>query len=588
MEDKTLKKNQRRGMKNIPRTKHISYLAILLMLFFFKINYVQAQYIETDKVVALDRAMDDEFGTDVKIINNYAVIGAKYHDALGLSNAGAAYVYKRSGTTWTQIQELRAKDPKPDDWFGQSVSISYNGQYIVVGAPGQDTDQLQQNSYSNSGAAYFFKRSLFDDSYTQIAKIVAVDAQGNSYREADAFFGYDVDIFMASANKSIIVGAYGETHDISLPSANNSGAAYIFKPNSFSGNWNYFKKLTASDRAGGDKFGFSVAVHDKHAIVGAMGNNLDENNINPLPNAGAAYVFEDFPSSPWKEKDKLTSTATDRGAGERFGFSVDIGDIQRVIVGVPYDDEDENEANPISKAGSAFIFNKISSDDWQIESKIVAVDNQGNSDRHANDYFGLAVATDKNMALVGSPENEFDENGGHGYQQAGAAYLFEYAPGGNWNFQQKLVSSDRDFNDRLGYSVDIFSDRTLLGAHYEEHDDAVPVPGDYKDKAGSAYFYLDDQGKTAETLPFYGNSPQREALSIHPNPTDGLFVLESKKEMLSWNLSNQLGTVNFDGKVKKNEPNKASIDIRQLPTGVYFVKALFKDGEILARTIIKE
>ena len=79
------------------------------------------------------------------------VIGASNANSGGISNAGAAYIFIRSGTTWTQQSILSASNKNINAYFGWSVSITGDSSRIVIGAyqadPGGTTD---------AGAAYVF------------------------------------------------------------------------------------------------------------------------------------------------------------------------------------------------------------------------------------------------------------------------------------------------------------------------------------------------------------------------------------------------------------------------------------------------
>jgi len=101
------------------------------------------------KLLAADGAAEDEFGSSISIDGNTVVVGAHRDDDLG-SSTGSAYVFVRAGTRWTQQQKLAASDASTNDWFGFSVSIS--GDKAIVGAVFDD------DMASNSGAAYIFAR----------------------------------------------------------------------------------------------------------------------------------------------------------------------------------------------------------------------------------------------------------------------------------------------------------------------------------------------------------------------------------------------------------------------------------------------
>src|SRR5215472_6459861 len=96
------------------------------------------------KLTAAGGVSGDEFGYSVAISGSTAVVGAPYKN----SSTGAAYVYVQSGTAWSQQAKLTAAGGASGDFFGTSVALS--GSTAVVGAYGKN---------SNAGAAYVFVRS---------------------------------------------------------------------------------------------------------------------------------------------------------------------------------------------------------------------------------------------------------------------------------------------------------------------------------------------------------------------------------------------------------------------------------------------
>ena len=87
------------------------------------------------------------FGRSAAIDGDTVVVAARFEDTGG-SNAGAAYVFTRSGTTWTQAKKIVSSDIQASDEFGFSVDISSDT--IVAGAYKEDTVG------SDAGAAYTF------------------------------------------------------------------------------------------------------------------------------------------------------------------------------------------------------------------------------------------------------------------------------------------------------------------------------------------------------------------------------------------------------------------------------------------------
>ncbi len=250
------------------------------------------------KITASDAAAADLFGQSVSIDGDYAIVGANGND-----DGGSAYIFKRSGTTWSQQAKLTASDAAQNDDFGTSVSIS--GDYAIVGAHAND------DGGSYSGSAYIFVRS--GTNWTEQAKLTASDANG-----ADEF-GISVSIDGDYA----IVGAYRDDDD-----GSDSGSAYIFVRSGT--NWTQQTKLTALDGGVGDVFGYSVSIDGDYAIVGSTGDDDDGSN------SGSAYIFVRS-GTTWTQQTKLT--ASDAAASDYFGDSVSF-DGDYAIVGSSGIDDD--------------------------------------------------------------------------------------------------------------------------------------------------------------------------------------------------------------------------------------------------------
>ena len=204
---------------------------------------------QQQRLEASDKAASDIFGSSVAIDGDTCVIGAQQEDAGG-SNAGAAYVFTRSGTTWSQQQKLVASDAAASDNFGTSVGIS--GDTLVVGT-------------FNAGAAYVFTRSGTTWSQQQI--LTGSDATGTS-----DYFGKNVRIF----EDTIMVTATGNT------SFSGKGAAYIFTRSGTT--WTQDKRLEASDAANAD-YNDEIDFSGGTVVMGANGSNTTASD------AGAGYFF---------------------------------------------------------------------------------------------------------------------------------------------------------------------------------------------------------------------------------------------------------------------------------------------------------
>jgi hypothetical protein len=327
------------------------------------------------KLTASDAAAGDYFGYSVAISGDTAVIGAdRNNDAGDLS--GSAYVFLRSGTTWSQQYKLTASDAAAEDYFGWSVAVS--GDTAVIGAIGDD------DAGDFSGSAYVFLRS--GTTWSQQQKLTATDAA-----EGDEF-GFSV----AVSSDTAVIGAH-QNDD----AGDSSGSAYVFVRSGTA--WSQQTKLTAGDAAANDKFGYSVAISGDTAIIGAC---YDENGGII---SGSAYVFAHSVTT-WSQQAKLT--ASDAAAGDYFGVSVAIsGD--KAVIGAHCNDDAGTDS------GSAYVFAR-SVTTWNQNYKLTA------SDAAANDAFGYSVATSGDMLVIGAFG---DDDGG---SNSGSAYVYrEVTPPGS-------------------------------------------------------------------------------------------------------------------------------------------------------------
>jgi hypothetical protein len=263
-------------------------------------NWTQQAYLK-----ASNTDTNDNFGYSVAISGNTIVVGALYEDsaATGVNgnqsgnsgtNAGAAYVFVRSGTTWSQQAYLKASNTGVEDRFGISVGVS--GDTAVVGAHREDSsatgvngDQAS-NAALDSGAAYIFVRS--GASWAQQAYLKPSNTRTNkTFGYASAISG-DTVVISSPAEDSNATGVNGNQAN---HSASAAGAAYVFVRNGTS--WLQQAYLKASNTESNEFFGQSVAISGDTVVAGAYwedsaatglnGNQAD----NSASQSGAAYVF---------------------------------------------------------------------------------------------------------------------------------------------------------------------------------------------------------------------------------------------------------------------------------------------------------
>jgi hypothetical protein len=376
---------------------------------------------EQAKLVAADGAADDMFGWSVAISGdgNTAIIGAYEDDDKG-TDSGSAYIYIRSGTSWSQQAKLVAADGATNDIFGISVAISSDGNTAIIGAIYDD------DKGSNSGSAYIYIRS--GTSWSQQAKLVPADGAGSDY------FGKSVAI--SSDGNTAIIGAYADDDK-----GTDSGSAYVFTRAGTT--WSQQAKLVPADGAASDLFGYSVAISSdgNTAIIGAYADD-DKGS-----GSGSAYIYTRA-GTVWSQQAKLV--AADGAVSDQFGISVAISsDGNTAIIGA-YDDDDKGTGS-----GSAYIYTRAGTV-WSQQAKLVAADGA------ASDRFGYSVAIsgDGNTAIIGA---HYDDDKG---TDSGSAYIY-IRSGTTWSQQAKLVAADGANSDYFGYSVAISSDgnTAIIGAY---------------------------------------------------------------------------------------------------------------------------
>jgi hypothetical protein len=381
------------------------------------------------KLKASDPQLADQFGQFVAISGDgaYAIVGAPQEDTGG-NAAGAAYIYVRSGNSWSQQQKIVSSNIGAGDEFGCAVSMNSDGTYAIVGAWAEDT------SATTAGSAYIFTRS--GTTWTQQAQIQASPAASNDY------FGISVEI-TPDANYAI-VGAYF--------SSGTNGAAYVFSRSGTS--WTQQAKLVASDAASADYFGWHVAISSdgSYAIVGANGQ---EDTGGSNDNHGASYIYVRSGTS-WSQQAKIQSS--DTAAGDKFGWRVAINSDGTYAAATSY----LSPTGAVTHAGGVYVFTR-SGTSWTQQAKLVA------SDAASYDFFGkgLAINSSGDHIVIGARGN--DRDGGSGETDSGAVFIFTRS-GTTWSQIKELNHANPATSDYFGDALGISTDASyvIVGAYGED------------------------------------------------------------------------------------------------------------------------
>lgn len=238
-------------------------------------NWAQVQ-----RITASDST--SQFGASIAVSENGTrmVVGADW-DSTNASRQGAAYVFDYNGTNWVQTTKIYASDYAANDNFGKFVAVSDDGEYVFVSSV---------NKSSNTGQLYVYEDDGGSWNETQLPP---------SDLAAGDFYSSGISV----SGGTLFVGSQRDD-----PSGSNSGSAYVFE---FDGtNWTESQKIVPADGAAGDAFSYNEVVGDT-AFVSAL---LDDD---AAADSGSFYYYE-YDGSSWSQAAKVT--ASDGAAGDSFGW----------------------------------------------------------------------------------------------------------------------------------------------------------------------------------------------------------------------------------------------------------------------------
>jgi hypothetical protein len=346
--------------------------------------------------------IDHQFGAfgalDVSDDGNIIAVGALYDDSgargtkdttsqsnpgngldTSQTDAGAAYIFTRSNTSWDQTAYIKASNTDAGDNFGK-LSLSGDGKTLVVSAFNEDTlatgvnpspANQTDNGAPKSGAVYVFTKS--NNLWQQEAYIKA------SNTEEDDGFGGDESIVISKDGLNIAVSAGGESSEAtgiynnsaSTPSDNlsqGSGAVYVFRK--ATGVWSqeaYIKSEQGVSKGFGgsrglafNKAGTSLAIASKFNTSDSKGVSLLSNNTGSLTQAGAVYFYTRTASS-WAYTSFLKAPNTE--ISDHFGTSVAMDDSgDNLVIGAARESSNatgvggDDTNNSATSSGAVYVY----------------------------------------------------------------------------------------------------------------------------------------------------------------------------------------------------------------------------------------
>ena len=263
---------------------------------------VVLEYAYNTAFEAGDLAADMYYGISVAISGNGLImaVGAPGRTSNGVTGAGGVYIYMRANTSqiFTYRQTLYLDTPDVNGWFGRGVALDGTGEWLIVGAPFQNTNGMVY-SYHLGSVGYYF----------QITNIIAYD--NTNPDGSSPAFGWSVAI-TADASKVAIGAGNGEV------SGSNSGKVYIMGRAGV-GIYTEQYQVTPPAAIAGMSYANGINFNDNGSIlmVGAP-----RETISGATDAGAAYVYNATGAYSYAFDTKLTEPVPT--ASNLYGYDVSV------------------------------------------------------------------------------------------------------------------------------------------------------------------------------------------------------------------------------------------------------------------------
>lgn len=374
----------------------------------------------------------DDFGLAIDLDSKAAVIGALNDDTPAGSNAGSAYIFRRSGTLWGYEAKILDSEGAAEDRFGVSVSIS--GETVVIGADFDDAGALNG---AGSVTVYFRNAGVWT---RQGGKISGTGTNRNLGRS------------VAIDGDSFLVGE---------PASSGAGRAYFYQRTGSA--WTLLSTVTSP--VPGSAFGYAVALQGNRAIVG---DPLRDQT--GAVDAGWAYTFKrTAPGAAWVLDQPLGAPTPERGT--RFGFSVAL-DGNRIAIGAPGLPAGWTGGVAPAAGYQGKAFTSVH-DGTNWTPLVAAVSGLFVRPFENGYYFGFAMELKGDLLVISAPGyNLISESGGQ-TQRIGIVELFRFQSG-SWARQDLEDGVNSDFypldeeldNDGFyGSALALSGESLLVGAY---------------------------------------------------------------------------------------------------------------------------
>ncbi|NOX75116.1 MAG: integrin [Gammaproteobacteria bacterium] len=429
-----------------------------------------------------------------------------------VSNIGAVYLYRDSGSGWSQQAYVKASNTQDRDWFATSIALSADGTTLAVGAVGEASsatgingDEMDNSQY-RAGAAYVYRYS--NGAWSQQAYVKASNTEtGDNFGGAIALSADGNTLAVgATGEKSSATGINGDQTNNATGITGTAGAVYVYRYSS--GAWSQQVYVKASNTETGDSFGGAVALSaDGNTLAaGAIGEKSNATGIdgdqmnNSASNSGAVYVYR-YSSGAWLQQAYVKASNTEAFA--KFGNDLALNADGNTLAVAAFQEDRDSMGGWAPESGAAYIY-RYNGSTWEHQAYLNA------SDVREGNEFGesIALSADGNTLVAGSRFESSKSVGINGSQAdttedfgsldithgaAGAAYIFRY-DGGAWSQYAFVKASNTDNFDQFGASVALSADgNTLAVGAINEDSNGQGISGDQTDnsasKAGAVYLY---------------------------------------------------------------------------------------------------
>lgn len=404
----------------------------------------------------------NRFGQGVSLSSDgsFLMVGSGGDDTAS-DNAGAVYVYDRISEGFLHQQQIFPRGIAASDHFGGGVALNYAGDVALVCSPSAD-DDAAPSTYPNLGAVYYFVRN--GTTWTQSQKIVPTTKV--------ASLGFGSSVAMSQDGLYALIGA---------ATADGKGAVYYFKY--VNGAWKEMSKLTASDGATSDLFGTSVALSadGTYALIGAIGDD------NQASNCGNVYIFTRS-GDGWTQQ--ATLACPEPEAAISFGSAVSLNSDATKAVMSAY----QKTVSGTIAAGAVYYFTRSGST-WTYVSRLVSprVISSG--------FYGSAVALNQSGTALYVGAYQDNLRG----VATGAVFAYTLS-GSTWIYDKEYLDQLYMANNQFGVSLSLSGDGSTMFVGSYSSDEAAT-------DAGGVTVYVDSKlydSKVAadpfvERCKFYGS-----------------------------------------------------------------------------------